>query len=74
MERARFCNRLHIAAEEGQVIRLQFEIDGNGLAWLQAHTPKALQFLDGSGDARHEITNIELHNFVGGDFAAVGQL
>src|SRR5579872_722725 len=65
LEFAGFSDKLLPVIEECQVVRGQRKRDSLLFAGLKMNAAETLQFPDGLAYARHQIANIELHNFVG---------
>ena len=53
---------------------MQFELDRDGLAGFDSHSPKTLEFPDRPGDITDQTAHIQLNNFFGSDIALVRQI
>jgi hypothetical protein len=60
-------------AEERQVPGTQFEVDAGGFARREFDLGEGLEFPLGAVHARHNVTDVHLHDFLAGPRSGVGQ-
>jgi hypothetical protein len=67
-------HQFHITAKEGEIIRMQFELDYSGTARIEADSLETFQFSDRSGHISYQVPNVQLHDFLSGYIAQIRQL
>ena len=67
-----FAHVVQVLVVELEQVGVDGEIDGAALAGFQADAFKALQFLNGTGDAAHNVADVELNHLGALDSACIG--